>query len=165
MSLSLSPMNKTTRLILLAGALVASAVLAVNSAEASTVTVSWVDNSSAEQGFKLERGVGATPTAFEVLAIAIPANATTAIDTTAAEATTYTYRVRAYKDAIFSAYAVTAPVSVGLRGPSGATATTPAVAVLSSGQSITVKNSANATRPGSKTYNVAPGKQLLVSSK
>jgi hypothetical protein len=86
--------------------------LAAAAVSASSVELTWVDNSDNEAGFKVERSSNGVD--FNQIAVA-GANATSCLDSTAAPSTTYTYRVRATNvvgDSAFTALA---------------TATTPAV--------------------------------------
>ncbi|MFM8357131.1 MAG: fibronectin type III domain-containing protein, partial [Verrucomicrobiota bacterium] len=104
----------------------APANLAASAASATSVNLSWTDNSTNEQGFRVERA----PNGGSFAQIATTAaNATGYTDTTAVPGTTYQYRVRAFNAAGNSAYAgpvtVTTPQSLPA-APSGLTATSPA---------------------------------------
>lgn len=84
-------MNQLIRLLLVAGALIASAF----SVSAADLTLSWKDNSTNETGFAIERSpAGATPVWTEVHRTA--ANAVSWTDTGLPVATTFQYRVRAF---------------------------------------------------------------------
>jgi hypothetical protein len=63
------------------------------------VRVSWRDNSNNESSFKLERKVGTTP-----VELSLNANTTAITDSGLLPNTLYTYKVRAYNTAGFSAY-------------------------------------------------------------
>jgi uncharacterized repeat protein (TIGR02543 family) len=82
---------------------------------AATLTLTWTDASTNEDGFKIERATG-TAGAYGQLA-AVGAETTGYVDGTVSPGTTYCYRVRAYNSAGDSAYsnaACTAPVSATL---------------------------------------------------
>lgn len=68
----------------------------------SQINLSWTDNSSIEDGFKIERKTGAGGTYTQIGTAA--ANATTYNDPTLTANTTYYYRVRAYKGTTNSTY-------------------------------------------------------------
>ena len=69
---------------------------------AGQLTVTWVDNSTVEAGFSVERSTGSTGT-FAEIATTGPA-VTSYTDPTVADGTTYCYRVRAYNAADYSDY-------------------------------------------------------------
>ncbi|MBP1750244.1 MAG: hypothetical protein H6Q52_2783, partial [Deltaproteobacteria bacterium] len=64
----------------------------------SQINLSWTDNSTNEQGFKIERCQGSGCTNFGQIAT-VGANVTTYWNTGLTASTTYTYRVRAYNTA------------------------------------------------------------------
>src|SRR6266498_145715 len=66
------------------------------------LTVTWVDNSTNEAGFSVERSTGTTGTFAEVTTTG--SGVTTYIDSSLADVTTYCYRVRAFNAAGYSAY-------------------------------------------------------------
>ncbi|MHC1742078.1 MAG: fibronectin type III domain-containing protein [Syntrophobacteraceae bacterium] len=66
-----------------------------------TVTLTWTDNATNEQGFAIERANG---TGVFVEIARVGANVTTFLNTTVQPKTTYTYRVRAFNIAGFSLY-------------------------------------------------------------
>ena len=66
------------------------------------LTVTWVDNSTNETGFSVERSSGTTGTFAEVTTTG--SGVTTYLDSSLADATTYCYRVRAFNAAGYSAY-------------------------------------------------------------
>jgi hypothetical protein len=165
--------TKNTRLVSFVVALVAAAVLSLSSASAAVLTIAWNDNSSNEVGFAIERApglvVGTAGTFVEVGRVA--AGVTTYVDATLANDSAYSYRVRAFNAGGFSGYTNTASgttLPAPPANPTNNTVTPPPPVVnvsLSAGQSITVKHSPLPTKPGSKTYNIAPPKTLLVSLK
>ena len=75
------------------------------------INLVWFDNSSSEDGFRIERCGGAGCTAFLEIAT-VSANATTYQNTGLTGGTGYSYRVRAYNGAGTSAYTNTAVVPV-----------------------------------------------------
>jgi titin len=75
----------------------------------NTITLTWIDNSSNEDGFSIERSLDGST--FNALATAI-ANATSYSDSTAAPATTYHYRVQAFSSSGKSAYSNVASAAV-----------------------------------------------------
>ncbi len=75
--------------------------VAANATGTSTVSLSWNDNATDEDGFKIERR---TSTGSFVEVATAGKNVATHNDNGLSAGTTYTYRVRAYKAAIFSSY-------------------------------------------------------------
>jgi hypothetical protein len=75
----------------------------------SQISLSWLDNSTSEDGFKVERCTRPGPPKFTEIAT-VGANVTAYTDTGLRGNTNYTYRVRAYCGGVYSAYsnAVTA---------------------------------------------------------
>ena len=71
----------------------------------SRIDLVWTDNSTYEQGFKLERSIGGGP--FSVLQL-LGANVTTFSNVLLVSGTTYAYRVKAYDGPNESAYSNTA---------------------------------------------------------
>ena len=69
---------------------------------AAQVTLSWSDNSTNEEGFRIERRTGTTGTYAEIAAVGV--NAASYTDVNLANGTTYCYRVRAYNAGGASAY-------------------------------------------------------------
>jgi hypothetical protein len=59
----------------------------------TSVQLVWQDNSDDEENFRVERKVGTGGGGYSLL-VQLPANSTSVVDTTAAAATTYSYRVR-----------------------------------------------------------------------
>jgi len=100
--------------------------LAATPASSSSISLSWVDNSNNETGFKIERGTGSTGGSFTQIAI-VGAGVVVFSDTGRAASTTYRYRVRANNsagDSAFSNVAIaTTPSATPPAAPSGLTAT------------------------------------------
>ena len=69
---------------------------------AAQVTLSWSDNSTNEEGFRIERRTGTTGTYAEIAAVGV--NAASYTDVNLANGTTYCYRVRAYNAGGASGY-------------------------------------------------------------
>ena len=69
----------------------------------SQISLTWVDNSTTEDGFNVQRCSGAGCTNFTEIAT-VGANVTAYVDTGLAPNTFYRYRVRAYSGALNSAY-------------------------------------------------------------
>ncbi|HET6252039.1 MAG TPA: LamG-like jellyroll fold domain-containing protein [Tepidisphaeraceae bacterium] len=93
----------------------APTALAATALGASSIKLTWVDNSDNESGFKIERAVGNGP--FTQIDIA-SANATSYTDTTVAASTFYTYQIRATNIIGDSAYSNTASaVTAASTGP------------------------------------------------
>jgi len=97
--------------------LAAPTTLTATAISATENKLSWTDNSGSEDGFKIERATNGT-TFTEIATVG--ANITGYANTDVTDGATYTYRVRAYKAAINSAYSNT--VSLPAR-PTGLTAT------------------------------------------
>src|SRR5262245_23137324 len=73
-----------------------------SSADAASVTLSWIDNSGNESGFKVERKTGTSGTYAQIGTVGV--NVRTYTDSTVAAGTTYCYRVRAFNNGGDSAY-------------------------------------------------------------
>ncbi|HEY7220929.1 MAG TPA: fibronectin type III domain-containing protein [Candidatus Binatia bacterium] len=71
-------------------------------ASAAQLVLNWADNSTNEDGFKVERATGSTGTYAQVTTVG--PNITSYTDTTVVAGTQYCYRVRAYNAAGNSAY-------------------------------------------------------------
>ena len=71
-------------------------------ASAAQLTLAWVDSSSNESGFSIERSIG-TGNAYVAIGTTGP-GVTTYVDTTTASGTTYCYRVRAFNATAYSDY-------------------------------------------------------------
>lgn len=78
---------------------------------AATVTLNWLDNSTNESGFKVERAEGTN--AFLPLGSPTAANVKTFVDDTVQTGKQYSYRVKAFNTAGDSGYSNTATVVVG----------------------------------------------------
>jgi len=85
------------------------------------INLAWTDNSSSEDGFKIERKTGAAGTYAEIFSTA--ANATSYSNTGLSASTQYFYRVRAFNAAVNSVYSNEASATTLLEAPSGLTAT------------------------------------------
>ncbi|MGH9861796.1 MAG: fibronectin type III domain-containing protein [Candidatus Acidiferrales bacterium] len=81
--------------------------LTATTASSSQINLKWTDNATTEDGFRIERCLGAGCTNFVQIA-QLAANATVYNSTGLAAATTYAYRVRAYNAIGNSAYSNTA---------------------------------------------------------
>ena len=85
----------------------APSVLIATPRSSSQIDLSWVDGSSNEDGFKIERCAGPGCTSFAQVAT-VGANVTMWSNTALAASTSYSYRVRAYNTAGDSGYSNTA---------------------------------------------------------
>jgi hypothetical protein len=81
--------------------------LTATAVSTSQIDLSWTDNASNEDGFKIERCQGALCTDFVQIST-VPANVSSYSNTGLSAATTYRYRVRAYNSAGDSGYSNTA---------------------------------------------------------
>ena len=86
-----------TRVLIVLMNLVATAI------SRSQINLSWTDNATNEDGFRIERCKGATCTNFAQVAT-VGANVTTFANTGLAQNTAYRYRVRAFNTNGTSAY-------------------------------------------------------------
>jgi predicted phage tail protein len=73
----------------------------------SAITIAWTDNSDNETWFEIEYCAGSGCTDFAMIGI-IMAGGTNATQSNLGKNKTYTYRVRAYNNAGYSAYSNTA---------------------------------------------------------
>jgi Tol biopolymer transport system component/alpha-tubulin suppressor-like RCC1 family protein len=87
--------------------LVAPSGLTVTGVSSSRIDLSWTDNSTNEDGFRIERCTGTGCSSFAEIAT-VGANVTSYQDTGLAAATSYSYRVRAYNAGGTSGYSNTA---------------------------------------------------------
>jgi len=94
------------------------------------VNLTWTDNSAGETGYEVQRKIGGG--SFTTLAN-LAANSISHSDTTAIEATTHTYRVRASNSGATSGFSNEVSVTTPPVGPTGLTAT----AASTSGISLT----------------------------
>ncbi len=83
---------------------------AVAFASSSSVLLFWTDNSTNEDGFKIERRTNGG--SYSEIAT-VGSNVTSYVDTSVVDANTYTYRVRAYNAAGDSAYSTSGDVVYG----------------------------------------------------
>jgi hypothetical protein len=81
--------------------------LAATALSGSQINLTWVDNSSNEQGFKIERCSGAGCSNFAQIAI-VGANVVSYTNTSLVASTSYSYRLRAYNASGDSNYSNTA---------------------------------------------------------
>src|SRR5689334_14694761 len=73
-----------------------------STALAAQLQLSWLDNSSDESGFNIERKTGTTGTYAQIASVG--ANVTTYTDSSLTNSTTYCYRVNAFNSAGTSPY-------------------------------------------------------------
>jgi len=109
------PLNRSGRVLFFGLGLASLVVAAALPASAASLTLTWADSATNEDGFKVERKTGSTGAYGQVAAVA--ANTTGYVDGSVTTGTTYCYRVRAYNSAGDSAYsneACAAPVSATL---------------------------------------------------
>jgi endoglucanase len=96
--------------------------LSLTVVSSSQINLSWHDNASTEDGFKIERKTGAGGTYSQIGTAG--QNATTFNDPTVAANTTYYYRVRAYKGSTDTAYSNEAHATTAIpTAPTGLSAT------------------------------------------
>jgi hypothetical protein len=81
--------------------------LAARAASSSQINLSWIDNSTNETGFRIERCAGIGCTSFTPIAT-VAANVRTYANTGLSRYTRYTYRVRSFNSTGSSAYSNTA---------------------------------------------------------
>src|SRR3989442_9075860 len=90
----------------------------------SQINLTWSDNATNEDGFRIEQCQGAGCSAFVEIAT-VPANVTTYPDVGLTLSASYSYRVRAYNAAGTSGYSNAATATtVELAAPTNLTATT-----------------------------------------
>ncbi|HEX7551897.1 MAG TPA: fibronectin type III domain-containing protein, partial [Candidatus Methylomirabilis sp.] len=94
--------------------------LAGRAAGATQVNLTWTDNSAGETGYEVQRKSGSGN--FATLA-SLAANSTSYNDTTVTEATTHTYRVRAFNSGANSDFSSEVSVTTPPAAPSGLAAT------------------------------------------
>jgi hypothetical protein len=92
--------------------------LTATTASSSTITLAWVDQSTNESGFKIERALGTG--SFSQVGTVGP-NITTYTDTGLTAGTSYSYRVRASNSGGDSAYSNTASTTTSLTAPAAPT--------------------------------------------
>ena len=110
----------------------APSALVANAAGSTAINLSWTDNSSDEDGFRIERSTSST---FDTVTTStVAANVTSFVDSDLLAATSYHYRVKAVKSSTSSAYS------------NNATATTAAAPVVApAAPSALVANAAGST--------------------
>jgi len=94
----------------------APSTLATGTVTASTIALTWADNSSNESGFALERCAGASCSNFNLIAT-YTAGTNSATDTGVSADTDYSYRIRAFNSAGYSTYSNTATAHTAMGGP------------------------------------------------
>jgi fibronectin type 3 domain-containing protein len=120
--------------------------LTATATSSSQINLAWVDNSTNETSFRIERCAGAGCTSFAEIATA-PAGATSYADTTVAAATTYVYRVRAANANGSSAPSNSATATTPAACAAPAITTHPQSTTITSGSSATLSVSATGTAP------------------
>jgi hypothetical protein len=83
-------------------ALVVAIVGFIGSADAATLTLNWSDNSTNEDGFKVQRKVGSSGTYADLATVG--KDVKTYVDSAVQEGVTYCYHVNAYNPAGSSAW-------------------------------------------------------------
>ena len=94
--------------------------LTATAMSSSQIDLAWTDNSSNEDGFKIERKLSADPTYTQIATV--PANSTTYSSTGLSSSTLYLYRVRAYNTGGNSSYSNTASATTFPPAPNAPTA-------------------------------------------
>lgn len=110
----------------------APSALGATAASSSQINLAWTDNSSNEDGFKVERAPGTTSTFTEIATVG--AGVTTYQNTGLTASTQFTYRVRAYNSSGSSAYSATATAATNSAGSTPAAPSGLAAAAASSAQ-------------------------------
>jgi endonuclease/exonuclease/phosphatase family metal-dependent hydrolase len=145
---------------------------AVASSTQAAATVNWTDNASNEIGFEIQRSTNAS-SSFSVIGTALP-NATSYVDNSVAEATTYFYKVKSFNDFGFSAESNTASVTI----KQSQTITFPSIAdkqfgdapftftlpTSTSGLTVTVTPNPKVTINGNQITVVSAGKASITAS-
>ncbi|HTL67392.1 MAG TPA: S8 family serine peptidase [Lacunisphaera sp.] len=121
----------------------------------STVTLSWTDNSSTETGFSIERAPGTTTTFAAVGTVG--ANVTSFTDSGLTANTTYTYRVRAQQDTVYSDYSNTSTVTTASQPPPPPAAPTMLQATNPTATGVTLSWTDNSTTETGFSIERAPG--------
>ncbi len=127
--------------------------LGATAVSAGQINLAWIDNSSNETSFVLERSSADTFT--PVSSVTLPANQTTYTDAGLTPATTYYYRVKAANSAGSSGYsgpAIATTFSVPAGTVTRITSDTPDPSLV--GQSVAVSYSVTSSSPGTPTGNV-----------
>ncbi|HEX8525314.1 MAG TPA: fibronectin type III domain-containing protein [Tepidisphaeraceae bacterium] len=133
---------------------VAPSNLSATAGSATQVTLAWNDNSTNETGFKVERATGTG--AFVQIAVTA-AGATGYVDATAAEGTTYSYRVRATNAIGDSAYTTTATATTPVAPRAPVSPTNLSATADSSSQVTLAWTDASDNETGFKIYRAATG--------
>ncbi len=89
-------------------------------ASSTQINLTWTDNASSEEGFKIERCQGSGCTTFAQIAT-VAASMTTYSNTALTGGTSYSYRIRAYNTAGDSPYSNTATASTTAVAPTAPT--------------------------------------------
>src|SRR2546426_7085712 len=144
-----------------------AAVVSPVESNAAQLTLTWTDNATAADGFKIERDAGPTG-AFVQIATAGP-NVTSYIDSGLVSATTYCYRVRAFNVTGDSAYSNqacgTPPQTFGLavvRAGMGSGTVTSAPAGITCGTSCSGNYAGGATFTSSTSSSTTRSVQNVV---
>jgi transcriptional regulator CtsR/flagellar hook assembly protein FlgD len=100
----------------------APSALAATIVSTASITLTWIDNSTDESGFAIERKIGADGTYVQLSGVGA-ANAVTYTDNTLMQSTTYYYRIRAFNTG-YSAYSNVVTITTPpLNAPSALVAT------------------------------------------
>ncbi|MDZ7364066.1 MAG: fibronectin type III domain-containing protein [candidate division KSB1 bacterium] len=114
--------NEASATTFSAGGLPAPTNLTATAVSISQINLTWADNSSTENGFKIERKQGASGTYSQIATVG--ANVTTFANTGLLLNTTYFYRVRAFDATTNSSYSGEASATTFIKAPSNLVATT-----------------------------------------
>jgi poly(hydroxyalkanoate) depolymerase family esterase len=99
--------------------LAAPSNLTASATSSTTVSLSWTDNTTTEEGFRLERATSGSNNFTQIASLA--ANTTSFTNSGLSAETSYTYRIRAFSGSTNSAYSnqasVTTPTAGGGSGP------------------------------------------------
>jgi len=79
-------------------------ILLAGSAQAASITLTWTDNATNEDGIEIERCQGANCTSFAKVGATLPANTQSHVDSSLPEGVLFRYRVRAINTAGVSGY-------------------------------------------------------------
>jgi hypothetical protein len=94
--------NRGLNLLVFVITLIVLPLATISLASAAKLTLTWVDTSNSEQGFRIERRLGSTGSYQQYAAVA--ANTQTYSDVNVSSGTTYCYRVAAFNSAGSSGY-------------------------------------------------------------
>ena len=95
-------------IVLNVGGLPSPTSLAATVVSSTKINLAWTDNSGSEDGFKIERKIGAG--SFAPL-VTVAANVTSYSNAFLTPNTEYTYRIKAFQGTVYSGYAVSVPVT------------------------------------------------------